>query len=397
MEKDSRGHYAKRPLCGKNVIQMKIGILGTRGIPNAYGGFEQFAEHLSIGLLQRGHEVFVYNSSLHPYKGKDWKNVKIIHCRDLENKIGAAGQFVYDLNCIRDARKRDFDVLLHLGYTSDSIWHRMWPEKTINIVNMDGLEWKRSKYNKLTQRFLKWAESLAAENAHTMIADSPDMQAYLLNTYGRRPIYIPYGADVFSKPNVSILEKYDLRPHQYFLMISRMEPENNIEMIIKGHLASKRPYPLFIIGNITNQFGRHVTTTYKDPAIKFSDAIYDQVELDNLRYHCSLYFHGHSVGGTNPSLLEAMACGCRIAAHDNQFNKAVLQNETDYFPSENNVTRIIDTPKDPSTINQWKKINIEKIRTIYSQEKIIDDYENLMLSLCGQSKLIIQSPVAKAV
>jgi glycosyltransferase involved in cell wall biosynthesis len=397
MEKDSRGNYAKRSFGCKNVIQMKIGILGTRGIPNAYGGFEQFAEHLSIGLLQRGHEVFVYNSSLHPYKGKEWKNIKIIHCRDMENKIGTAGQFVYDLNCIRDARKRDFDILLHLGYTSDSIWHRMWPEKAINIVNMDGLEWKRSKYNKFTRRFLKWAESLAAKNADTMIADSPDMQSYLLDTYGRRPTYIPYGADIFSKPNVSILEKYGLQPHQYFLMISRMEPENNIEMIIKGHLASNRPYPLFIIGNITNQFGRHITTTYKDPAIKFSDAIYDQTELDNLRYHCSLYFHGHSVGGTNPSLLEAMACGCRIAAHDNQFNKAVLQNETDYFPGENDVTRIIDTPKGLSTINHWKRINIEKIRTIYSQEKIIDDYENLMLSLRGQSKLIIQSPVAKAV
>ena len=372
---------------------MKIGILGTRGIPNAYGGFEQFAEHLSIGLHERGHEVFVYNSSLHPYKEKEWKSVKIVHCLDLENKIGTAGQFIYDLNCIRDARKRGFDILLHLGYTSDSIWHTMWPEKTINIVNMDGLEWKRSKYNKVTQRFLKWAELLAAKNAHTMIADSPDMQTYLQNRYGRRPIYIPYGADIFTKPDVSTLEKYGLQPYRYFLVICRMEPENNIEMIIKGHLASNRPDPLFIIGNITNQFGRHLINAYKDAAIKFSDAIYNQNELDNLRYHCSLYFHGHSVGGTNPSLLEAMACGCRIAAHDNQFNRAVLQNETDYFPGENAVTRIINTPKDFSTINQWKKINIEKIRTIYSQEKIIDDYENLMLSVCGLSKIILQSPV----
>jgi len=262
---------------------------------------------------------------------------------------------------------------------------------------MDGLEWKRSKYNKITQRFLKWAESLAAKNAHTMIADSPDMQKYLLSTYGKKPIYIPYGAEIFSNPDLSALKKYGLQPHQYCLLISRMEPENNIEKIIKGHLASNHPYPLFVIGTITNKFGRHITSTYKSPALKFSDAIYDQAELDNLRYYCSLYFHGHSVGGTNPSLLEAMACGCRIAAHDNQFNKAVLQNETDYFPSENEVTRIINTPKDPSTINQWKKINMEKIRTIYNQEKIIDEYENLMLSLCGQSKLIIQPPVAKAV
>jgi len=376
---------------------MKIGILGTRGIPNAYGGFEQFAEQLSVGLHERGHEVYVYNSSLHPYKQKEWKNVRIIHCRDLENRMGTAGQFIYDLNCIRDAQKRNFDILLHLGYTSDSLWHRLWPGKAINIVNMDGLEWKRSKYNKFTQRFLKWAESLAARNADTMIADSPDMQQYLLNTYGKRPIYIPYGADIFSKPDVSILKKYDLQPDQYFLVISRMEPENNIEMVIKGHRASQHPYPLFIIGNIMNKFGRHITSTYKDPAIKFSDAIYDQSELDNLRYYCSLYFHGHSVGGTNPSLLEAMACGCRIAAHDNRFNRAVLQTETDYFPNENAVKNIINTPVNLSTINQWKKINIEKIGIIYNREKIIDDYESLMASLCGQPKLIIQPPVAKAV
>jgi hypothetical protein len=171
---------------------MKIGILGTRGIPNAYGGFEQFAGQLSIGLLQRGHEVFVYNSSLHPYKESEWNGVKIIHCRDWENKIGTAGQFIYDLNCIRDSRKRNFDVLLHLGYTSDSVWHALWPKKAINIINMDGLEWKRSKYNKPTQHFLKWAEKLAAKHAHTMIADSPDMQQYLFNTYGRRPLYITY-------------------------------------------------------------------------------------------------------------------------------------------------------------------------------------------------------------
>jgi glycosyltransferase involved in cell wall biosynthesis len=376
---------------------MKIGILGTRGIPNAYGGFEQFAEHLSVGLLRRGHEIFVYNSSLHPYKGKEWKGVKIIYCRDWEHKIGTAGQFFYDLNCINDARQRSFDILLHLGYTSDSIWYWRWPKKAINLVNMDGLEWKRSKYNKATQRFLKWAESLAAKKAHTMIADSPGMQKHLFTTYKKIPVYIPYGANIFSKPDSSVLEKYKLQPHQYFLVIARMEPENNIEMIIRGYMASGHSLPLFIVGNITNKYGHYLTSTYNCSSIKFSDAIYNQPELDNLRYYSSLYFHGHTVGGTNPSLLEAMACGCRIAAHNNQFNRAVLQNEADYFPEAGEITSIINTQKDASIIDQWKKINLEKIRTTYNQEKIINEYENLMLNTCGQSKLIIQSSVAEAV
>src|SRR5881275_1380637 len=98
-------------------MNLKIGILGSRGIPNAYGGFEKFTEHLSTGLVGRGHDVFVYNSSLHPYKEKNWKGVAIIHCTDWEDKLDAAGQFIYDWNCIRDARKRNYDFLLQLGYT----------------------------------------------------------------------------------------------------------------------------------------------------------------------------------------------------------------------------------------------------------------------------------------
>src|SRR5438045_1972055 len=125
-------------------LKLKIGILGCRGIPNAYGGFEQFAEYLSAALVERGHDVWVYNSHKHPYQYNVWKGVHIVHCIDWEYRLGAAGQFVYDYNCLTDARKRNFDVLLQLGYTSNSIWYMRWPKNTINLVNMDGLEWKRT-------------------------------------------------------------------------------------------------------------------------------------------------------------------------------------------------------------------------------------------------------------
>jgi len=230
-----------------------------------------------------------------------------------------------------------------------------------------------------------------------MIADSPGIQKHIINTYQVRPVYIPYGADVFSNPDPSVLKKYGLDPHEYFLMITRMEPENNIEMVIKGYLSSGHSSPLFIMGNIKNKFGQYVTSAYKHPNILFSDAVYDQSELDNLRFYSSIYFHGHSVGGTNPSLLEAMACGCRIVAHDNQFNRAVLENEADYFPDANHVAELLNSAKDPGVLRGWKKLNLEKILTIYNQATINDAYEMLMLESCGQANIIIQPAVAEAV
>jgi hypothetical protein len=361
---------------------MRIGITGTRGIPNHYGGFEQAAEYLSQGLAEKSHEVFVYNSHNHPYREKKWNAVNIIHCYDPEYKLGTAGQFIYDLNCINDARKRNFDVLLHFGYSSDSVWWWRWPKKATNIVNMDGLEWNRTKYNWLTRRFLKKAESMAAKNAQILIADSPGIQEHILTTYKKESVFIPYGAEVFTDSNPSVLATHQLLPNQYFLLIARMEPENNVEMIIQGYLGSKHQYPLFIIGSTDNKFGKYLTGKYNNPGIKFAGSVYDKNLLNNFRFFSSIYFHGHSVGGTNPSLLEAMACRCNIAAHDNIFNKAVLANEADYFSSASDIAAIINKPKELCIVNQNKILNTEKIRTIYNPEKIVSAYEELIVHAC---------------
>ncbi len=361
---------------------MRIGILGTRGIPNQYGGFEQFAQRLSLGLVQKGHDVSVYNSTSHPYKEREWQGVHIIHCSDWEKKIGTPGQFIYDLNCINDSRKRNFDILLHLGYTSDSVWHWRWPKKTIHLVNMDGLEWKREKYGRLTRRFLKWAEALAAKHADVLIADSPGIQEHLLSRYKRSSVYIPYGADLFVKGDEDVLKKFNLLPHCYSLLIARMEPENNIEMIMKGHLASEQKDPLLIIGNTGNQFGKYLMKTYGGFNVIFAGSIYEQDVLNNLRYFSALYFHGHSAGGTNPSLLEAMACGCNIAAHDNIFNRSVLGDEAYYFSSVEDIKNMINSSTDKGVIERRKELNLEKISTEYDWKKIIAAYEDIMIESC---------------
>src|SRR6187402_1988287 len=153
-------------------MNCSIAILGTRGIPNHYGGFEQLTEYLAPALVKAGHSVTVYNSHHHPYKERSYKGVELIHCYDPEHILGSAGQFIYDMNCLIDARKRKFDVILQLGYTSSSIWGRLFPLGSVTIYNMDGLEWKRTKYSKPIRRFLLYAEKLAVRFSDFFISDS---------------------------------------------------------------------------------------------------------------------------------------------------------------------------------------------------------------------------------
>ncbi|HTR28126.1 MAG TPA: DUF1972 domain-containing protein [Puia sp.] len=359
---------------------MRVGILGTRGIPNTYGGFEQFAQYLAIGLVAKGHEVFVYNSGDHPYTESQWNGVGIIHCRDWESNIGTAGQFVYDYNCFRDAARRHYDILLQLGYTSSSIWHRIWPRDAVNVVNMDGLEWKRSKYSRITRRFLMLAERWAVEHANVLVADSVGIRDHIRHRYDKEAVFIPYGADIPPGFDATTPRRLGLSADEYMLLIARMEPENNIETIVRGWMASGKERPLILIGNTGNRFGRYLTQTYRHEKLRFIGPIYDLPTLNALRHFAYLYFHGHSVGGTNPSLLEAMACGCPIAAHDNIFNKSVLATDAWYFTTSEDVTSLIGSLPSPADRAGYRERNLEKIARYYSWEKIIDDYEKLFRS-----------------
>lgn len=351
-----------------------IAIIGTRGIPNNYGGFEQLAEYLSVSLTQKGLRVTVYNSSLHPYKNNSYNGVEIVTCYDPENKIGTVGQFIYDLNCILDCRKKKYDVILQLGYTSSSVWSFLFPKNAKIITNMDGLEWKRSKYNQLTKYFLSIAEKWAVNNSHTLIADSLGIQDYLSKKYNKPSTYIAYGASVFNTPNETVLKKYDLTVQQYFTVIARLEPENNIETIIKGYLKSNSKHPLIIIGGTTTKLGTYLVNSYKHTNIKFLGSLYNIDVLNNIRYHSKLYFHGHSVGGTNPSLLEAMASQVLICAHQNIFNQSVLSNNAFYFNDEEDIIKIFNQEIDSKTKKLYINDNLQKIEQQFSWESINNAY-----------------------
>lgn len=313
-------------------MKLKIAILGTRGIPNHYGGFEHISEYVSAGLVQRGHSVSVYNSHNHPYQEDTWNGVDIVHCYDPEYAIGAAGQFVYDFNCIMDARRKKFDVVLIMGYTSSSVWGLLYPQKSVIITNMDGLEWKRSKYSKKVQQFLKFAEKLAVKYSDYYISDSVAIKSYLGEKYEIDSKYIPYGADLIGDEERGEQQRNANVNPDYFLLMARMEPENNIETILEGFNSSNSDKNFKVIGDTGNRFGKFITNKFNnDERIQFQGPIFDNVRVRAMQNNSYLYFHGHSVGGTNPSLLEAMASEALIAAHNNPFNQAVLTNDAFYF------------------------------------------------------------------
>lgn len=364
---------------------MKIAILGTRGIPNHYGGFEQFAEYFSVYTASKGHEVFVYNSSLHPYKEKEYQKVHLIHCKDFEKTLGTAGQFLYDLNCILDSRKRAFDVILQLGYTSSSIWYPLLPKKAIIVTNMDGLEWKRTKYGTLTKKFLAFAEKLAVKSSDYLIADSKGIETYLQNKYAVNSTYIAYGATQFTAPDKAVLNAYECAPYGYNMLIARMEPENNIETILDGVVKSTKKLPFLVIGSTHNTFGSYLKNKYKDaPSIRFLEGVYNLEHLNNLRYFSNIYFHGHSVGGTNPSLLEAMASNALIVAHDNEFNKAIVEEDGFYFSTSKEVAHYLDTTEKEQHMQKVEN-GFSKIRTHFDWKLINSAYLNF-LETCVQSK-----------
>jgi glycosyltransferase involved in cell wall biosynthesis len=365
---------------------LEIAILGTRGIPNHYGGFEHISEYVSAGLVKRGHSVTVYNSHNHPYTGDTWNGVNIKHCFDPEFMIGTAGQFVYDLNCLLDASRQKFDVVLLMGYTSCSVWGRLYPQNSAIITNMDGLEWKRSKYSKPVQQFLKYAEKLAVKYSHFYISDSRVIKEYLEDKYHIDSQYIPYGADVYSEHEREQLTNGEAHKEDYFLLMARMEPENNIEAILEGFNNSNSRKQFKVLGDTGNRFGKFIRHRFKnDERIQFKGAIFDNAKVRALQNNSYLYFHGHSVGGTNPSLLEAMASEALIAAHNNPFNKSVLNSDAYYFSDSEEVRYLVETVQRAGSERTMIKNNLDKIAFQFSWEKIIDEYESFIME-CYQRK-----------
>ena len=355
---------------------LNICILGSRGIPNRYGGFEECAEKLSQGLVNKGHKVSVYTEKQHPLKVTTWNGVTRILIKNPEDKLGTFGQFIYDLNCNLDSRKKAFDIILHLGYTSDSIWNWMWPNKSIHIVNMDGLEWQRSKYSKPVRRFLKYAEKRATRKADWLVADSIPIEQYVKTKYDKPVKYIAYGADIPAAISSKIPGNFGLKNGKYDLIVARIIPDNHIEMIVQAKELAVDETPLLILCN-ENNLKSELAEKYRHlDHVNFYGPVFENDTIGSLRQFCRYYIHGHSAGGTNPSLLESMACSSAVVAHNNQFNRSVLGENAYYFSSAKELSSIFNK-YDSEQTELFKKNNLARIENQYNWNMVTDEYEKL--------------------
>jgi glycosyltransferase involved in cell wall biosynthesis len=320
-------------------MSKKVAIIGSVGIPAKYGGFETLVEYLSI-YLSTSLDLTVYcSSNAYPKKLKIYNNTRLCYIPFQANGFQS---IPYDIFSILHALFFN-DTLLILGVSGCCIlpFVRLFTKKKI-IINIDGIEWRRNKWNYFIKWYLKYSEKLAIKYADNIVADNVEIKKYIEQVYLKDSELITYGADhAYSiKINSETLETYPFLNQNYAFKICRIEPENNIDIILKSFITNDS-LQLVIIGNWNySKYGinlRNKYSTYNN--IYLIDPIYDQNILNQIRSNCFFYIHGHSAGGTNPSLVEAMYLKLPIIAFDCSFNRATTNNNCIYF--ENSLDLII--------------------------------------------------------
>ena len=313
----------------------KIAIIGTVGVPANYGGFETLTEHL-IEDLGRHHEITVYCSG--KKYGKAERQTTFLGAKLIYLPLEANGvqSIIYDSISILHALFYA-DVLLILGVAGAWLlpFVRLFTNKKI-IISIDGIEWKRDKWNLLAKWYLFWAESMAVKYSHIDISDNEAIQDYTAARYGTLSRIIEYGADHTMRipRNKDAIEKYSFLAKPYAFKVCRIEPENNVHLILEAFDKVEK-LPLVLVGNWDkSEYGKKLKSKYLGhPNIEILDPIYDQKQLDMLRSNATLYIHGHSAGGTNPSLVEAMFLGLPILAYGVSYNRVTTENKALYFDS----------------------------------------------------------------
>lgn len=356
-------------------------ILGTRGIPAAHGGFETFAERLALHLASRGWRVVVYcqDDGRGPIHEDIWHGVERVHVP--VTRTGAAGTVEFDWVATRHAAAHP-DLCLTLGYNTACFcaWLRL--RRVPNVINMDGIEWRRDKWGFVAKSWFwlnDWAGSWLGD---ALVADNPGIADHLATRGVRQRVtMIPYGADRLHDLPDDALTPFGLEPGSYWMLVARAEPENSIREIVRAFSRRRRGRRLLVLGRYepeVNAYHRTVLAEASDEVL-FAGAIYDQQVVQALRFHAQGYLHGHRVGGTNPSLVEAMGAGNPVIAHDNVYNRWVAGEGALYFSDEGSCAGALDQALSDGEQRTRMAATIKRRHgELFTWGKVLDAYEALL-------------------
>ena len=362
--------------------KMQISISGTRGIPAQHGGFETFAEQFSLYLQQRGWRVTVYcqGQGEGDIYEDEWHGIHRVNIPVPYD--GAMSTIVFDWKCTLHAAKLRSPVLV-LGYNT-ALFCIIYRLRGIPIViNMDGIEWKREKWSVLERTWLYVNEKLGAWLGSHLVADHPEIKKHLSHFVASSKVtVIPYSADFLETANDIKLAPFNLGKNNFIILIARPEPENSILEIVKAYSSEKRQMPLVVLGNYIPESNRYHKTVLEAASdeVQFVGAIYDKDIVHALRFYSFFYIHGHTVGGTNPSLVEALGAGCPILAHKNKFNQWVAGEGAVYFSNEEDCARqITNLIKDTSRITSMRLASVRRFKERFTWDKVYQAYSELLL------------------
>lgn len=365
----------------ENPSPPNIYILGTRGVPAKHGGFETFAEKLSLYLVNKGWNVFVYCQE--EDRGiifrSEWNGIQRIHVPVV--RTGAAGTVIFDLKSTYHALSEN-GIFLTLGYNT-AIFNVMQRMKgQTNIINMDGIEWRRDKWGAIAKTWFWLNERVGCWTGNHLVADHPKIKDHLATRVSKAKItMIPYGGDEINKANAGLLIPYGIEVGKYSVVIARPEPENSFLEMVRAFSRTPRGHTLVVLGNFTpeiNSYHREVMDAASTEVI-FPGAIYEPTVVQALRFYSRFYLHGHRVGGTNPSLVEAMGAGCAVIAHDNHFNHWVAGPDAAYFEDEAACADLFDRLlKDDAAVLKMKAASRTRFYERFTWDQVLREYEVLL-------------------
>ncbi|KAB1072571.1 DUF1972 domain-containing protein [Methylobacterium planeticum] len=366
-------------------------ILGTRGVPAAHGGFETFAEKLALFLTGRGWTVGVYcqdevETVGERFRSTQWNGIEQIHVE--VGSHGPRATLEFDYHCVRHAAERDA-VCLVLGYNGAVFLPLLRRSGRKIITNMDGLEWRRPKWSLPVRGYFWVSEWIAAWTSHRLVADHPAIADHLATRRSREAIAtILYGGDPVRAAPAASLAPLGLEPNGYMTSIARIEPDNNILPIVEAFSRKRRNAKLVVLGtmNPSIRYHRRVRAAASDEVI-FPGAIYEPETVRALRYHARAYLHGHSVGGTNPSLVEALWAGNAVIAHDNPFNRGTAGPEQAYFRNAESCSDLIESLLTDDLALKRARDAASRQATLFAWGPVLEAYEQELLQLGGHDPI----------